>query len=84
MTSECGQREREAFEVTSVCFVTLSGIDLPGGAAHFAAVSPTTGLEDSCAGGKSPRSVLTNTVLLVHVNVDVNSTYLTLPSCGDV
>lgn len=61
MTSECDQRGRETFLVTSVCFVALLGIDLPGGAAHFAAVSTTAGLEDPCAGGKSPRSVPTKT-----------------------
>lgn len=55
-----------------MCFVELSGTDLSGGAAHSAAVSTTTGLEDPCAGGKSPRSVLN--LLLTHVNVDVNST----------
>ncbi len=65
VTSVCGQREREAFEVTAVCFVALSGIDVPGGAAHFAAVSATTGLEDPCAGGKSPRSVLTNYLFML-------------------
>lgn len=64
-----------------MCFIALSGIDLPGGAAHFAAVSTTTGLEDPCARGKSPRSVPINTApLLVCVNVTVDGAYLTIPS----
>lgn len=66
-----------------MCFVALSGVDLPGGAAHFAVVSAAAGLEDPCAGGKSPRLVPTYTsILLFLIHVDVNSSCLTLPSCN--
>lgn len=57
----------EAFNVTTLCFTARSGTDLSGGAAHFAAVVATAGLEDPCSGGKSPRLVpyLTFQVLLL-------------------
>ena len=42
-----------------MCFVLLTGADLSRGAAHFAAVFTPTGVEDSRAGGKSSRSVVT-------------------------
>lgn len=48
---------REAVKVTTLCFTALSGTDLSGGAAHFAAVFATAGLEDPSSGGKSPRLV---------------------------
>lgn len=54
---------RGTYQVTSLFFIlfVLSGADLPGGAAHFAAFSAATGLEDPRAGGKSHWSVPTNT-----------------------
>lgn len=47
----------EAFNITTLCVTARSGTDLSGGAAHFAAVVATAGLEDPCPGGKSSRSV---------------------------
>lgn len=51
-------------------FIALSGTDLPGGAAHFAAVSVAARLEDPRAGGESPRSVPRKGLLalLLHIS----------------
>lgn len=60
-------KEAGILSVTTLYFIAISGIDLSGGAAHFAAVSPAASVEDPCTRRKSPRSVTKNAYSIISV-----------------
>lgn len=80
--NETKGRGWNSFEVTSLCAIALAGTDLPGGAAHVAAVPSATGLEDPRAGGKSTRSVPEGLLFFYSAYLTIHSRYGMWPPNG--